>query len=304
MEVGRDEGGYVSEIGAPVPSDWSVVENEAIVADYFDMLSREEAGLPINKAAHRRRLSGLLDDRSDGAIERKRMNISAILEELHRDRIKGYQPLINYQFSLFEAVVQHLARNGLMPGREQASDSESSIPRGLEVLHILERAPKRKRPASSARERVNHPYRLPETERSPAVQDYLHREAMHRDLGLRGERLTLEFEHYRLWKSGAKQLADKVKHVSSEIGDYEGFDIYSYETTGAPRLIEVKTTNHHKSTPFFISRHELEVSRANEDTYHLYRLFRFSKGPGLFVLKGAVDRTCTLDPVQFVGMTS
>ena len=37
-------------------NDWSNLEVELIVADYFSMLSKELSGLTYNKAEHRRRL--------------------------------------------------------------------------------------------------------------------------------------------------------------------------------------------------------------------------------------------------------
>ena len=89
--------------------DWSRSEVEATVADYFDMLQRELSGLDYNKTEHRRRLGVLLDNRSDGAVERKHQNISAILIELGFAYISGYKPLSNYQQLLFEVVSDRLA---------------------------------------------------------------------------------------------------------------------------------------------------------------------------------------------------
>ena len=76
---------------------WSRVEVEAIVADYVAMLTAELRREPYSKTAHRRALAPLLDARSDGAIERKHQNISAVLIELGFPYIFGYKPLGNYQ---------------------------------------------------------------------------------------------------------------------------------------------------------------------------------------------------------------
>lgn len=62
-----------------MPGEWSQAEVEAVVADYFTMLSLELRREPYNKAAHRRDLIQLLNRRSEGALERKHQNISAIL---------------------------------------------------------------------------------------------------------------------------------------------------------------------------------------------------------------------------------
>lgn len=78
-----------------MPSDWSRVEVEAAVADYFAMLRAERSGVSYNKTEHRRALSKLLHRRSDGSIERKHQNISAVLIELGMPYVEGYKPLSN-----------------------------------------------------------------------------------------------------------------------------------------------------------------------------------------------------------------
>jgi hypothetical protein len=58
---------------------WSKFEVEATVVDYFHMLIQELTGQAYNKSTHRKALMHKLDKRSEGAIERKHQNISAIL---------------------------------------------------------------------------------------------------------------------------------------------------------------------------------------------------------------------------------
>lgn len=65
-----------------VSRPWSDEENDLIVADYFEMLADEVYGRPYSKADHRRALLRLLDHRSEGAIEFKHQNISAVLKGL------------------------------------------------------------------------------------------------------------------------------------------------------------------------------------------------------------------------------
>lgn len=57
-----------------VASDWSREEVESVIADYLAMLTLELRHEPYNKAAHRRQLLGLLNERSESAIERKHQN--------------------------------------------------------------------------------------------------------------------------------------------------------------------------------------------------------------------------------------
>ena len=53
-----------------------------MVADYLQMLAMELARQSYSKTARRNALSPKLNGRTDGSIERKHQNISAILLEL------------------------------------------------------------------------------------------------------------------------------------------------------------------------------------------------------------------------------
>jgi hypothetical protein len=117
-------------------------------------------------------------------------------------------------------------------------------------------------------------------------RDYLERVAQNRSLGLAGEEFVVLFEHWRLVELGHHRLADKVEHVSQSKGDGLGYDVLSFESDGAERLIEVKTTTFGRDTPFFVSRGELALSQGAKDQFHLYRLFEFRKAPRLFDLPG------------------
>jgi hypothetical protein len=105
---------------------WSQAEVEATVADYFAMLEAELKGEAYSKAEHRRTLTRLLSDRSDPAIERKHMNISAVLIEFGFPYIDGYKPLGNYQQLLVEVVAERLeGQNDLIA--VAAADAERPV---------------------------------------------------------------------------------------------------------------------------------------------------------------------------------
>ncbi len=61
-----------------MPEDWSPQEIELILADYFRMLEMEVRGVAYVKKAFRERLKPRLRGRSDGSIEFKHQNISAV----------------------------------------------------------------------------------------------------------------------------------------------------------------------------------------------------------------------------------
>ena len=101
--------------------DWSREEVEATIADYFEMLGKELMSVAYSKNEHRHCLASQLNARSDGAIERKHQNISAILIELGFPYIAGYKPLRNYQQLLYEIVSDRLKNS---PGLVEIVESD------------------------------------------------------------------------------------------------------------------------------------------------------------------------------------
>jgi hypothetical protein len=278
-----------------VGEDWSAAEVAAIVADYRAMLRAELAGEGYNKASHRRSLRGLLNGRSDGSVEFKHANISAVLIEMGFPFISGYKQRVNVQELLRKEVETQVAADHALQALAQtfvtAPAEPKSVLRALD--EILVPAPK----AGSAADRT---YSRPVPPRPPRLGiDYLAVEARNASLGLAGETFVLDFEHRSLWESGAKRLAERIEHVSVTRGDGLGYDILSFEPDGRERLIEVKTTGLGMRTPFFASRREVSVSEEMVETYHLYRVFRFRDDAKLFVLSGSLGSNCLLDPILF-----
>ena len=96
----------VKPLEALAGENWRSDEVELIVADYLAMLMQELAGQPYNKTAHRRQLQQQLPGRTDGSIEFKHANISAVMLELGYPYIRGYQPRRNFQRALLVDAVQ------------------------------------------------------------------------------------------------------------------------------------------------------------------------------------------------------
>jgi Protein NO VEIN, C-terminal len=282
-----------------VPGDWSRPEVEATVADYREMLALELRGEPFNKAEHNRNLRRLLDDRSPGSVERKHQNISAILIELGYPYIDGYKPLGNYQDLLYRVVDEQVAGDAvLLALLKRSAEAPVTAPGDAEavedLLAALEDPPEpEERTPYLERERVR--------ERTPAPPrlDYLALEASNSSRGQAGEEWVIRYERARLDRAGRANLADRIEWVSRDEGDFLGFDIRSYEADGTDRLVEVKTTKHGKQMPFYVTRNEVRVSRDRDRAYHLYRLFRFQRGTRLYVLPGALEKSCVLDPMGY-----
>lgn len=271
--------------------DWSPEEIEAIVADYLHMLTLELSGQNYSKTEHRRHLQAKLEGRSNGSVEFKHGNISAVMIDLGFPYIRGYKPRSNYQKQLIEVVTEQVqAKKSLDQAAMAAVQQPAVAPMSNDFSKVKTDAPRREH-------RGREPG-TPSTFRA-IKRDYLEREAANSSLGLAGEEFVVQFEHWRLVELGQKRLADKVQHVSKVQGDGLGYDVLSFETDGAERLIEVKTTTFGKSTPFFVSRGELALSQQAKDQFHLYRLFEFRKEPRMFDLPGRLDTNCVLDPVTY-----
>jgi hypothetical protein len=275
-----------------VAKDWSRAEVEITVADYFAMLEAELRGEPLSKTEHRRALVPLLNGRSEPSIEFKHANISAVLIELGIPYVSGYKPRSNYQRLLAEVVAERVAVNDHLIKVVAADADKAVVPSFDDILEALVAPPSPMESSKKVGEPKTSPYvaGLPR----PAV-NYLEREARNQSLGRAGEEFVFRFEQARLVHEGHDQLASKIQHVSLTRGDGAGYDILSYENTGAERFIEVKTTKYGRDTPFFVSRNELAISQVKLTRYHLYRVFDFREKAKLFMLAGAFSDTCSLE---------
>ena len=272
---------------------WSNIEVELIIADYFNMFNAELKGESYSKAEHRRALLPLLNNRSEGAIEFKHQNISAVLANLGQPYIKGYLPRYNYQHSLEDKVIDYLI---LSPKLEiqfkkfaEKQVVQPEIRTNFEELIV---AP----PVMSFVEEPKASYR-----RNPIKINYLEREQNNRNLGILGEELVFEYEKWNLIRNGKEKLANQIKWISRDEGDGAGFDILSKNFDGKDKFIEVKTTKLSKNTPIFFSKNELDFSISENDRFHLYRLFSFEKDAQMFMLQGSLNQICKSEAISFKG---
>lgn len=309
-----------------VGTDWSGDELDLIVAEYFALLKAQFVGEPVVKA-HRARA---LDDRigrGHKSIEFKHMNISAVLTELGLPYVRGYRPMTNYQQAIFPAVDRYLDAHpdawaigehaSLLPrqargepraggGAETPPSSPGMAARGRAFVDapppptmqtiegpaeirplIVEDAPPPgapRKPRPEGLERLVRKY-------NPAARDH-----RNRLLGRLGEEHVYRHEIDRLAAAGRMDLAKKVEWTSQERGDGAGYDIKSYSAQGDERLIEVKSTRGARSTPFFITRTEHEISRERPDCWRLHRVYDLALDPRLFRLKPPLEMAVTLEP--------
>ena len=264
---------------------------EEAVEAYLEMLSLELAGERFSKRDFNRRLRTRLDDRSQQAVEYKHANISAVLDSAGHPFVDGYKPRGNVQ-----ALLRDVVRERIPPVLNQLTREVSAPQASLtlaDVLSIRVEAPKtdlfarEPRPDYVVSRRDSKPF------------DYVQQEAANQSLGDAGETLIVAYEKARLGQVGKDHLARNVEQVSKTVGDHLGYDIHSYEESGRDRFVEVKTTRYRKRTPFYISAAEIGFSKANSNSYQLYRVFEFRKHPKLFTLPGDVESHVTLRAVNY-----
>lgn len=295
-------------------TDWSADELDAIVADYFAMLALDAAGRPFVKA-HRARALMERTGRSHRSVEFKHMNISAVASELGLPHVRGYRPMANYQAAIFDAIDRHLdhhpevlADDSLLPVAQRWGGSASPLddvregatrphpgfaepasrfdaPGGTQTLTLTEAPP----PGPPRTPRPEGLVRLVR-KFDPAARDH-----RNRALGKLGEERVFHHERARLIAADRPDLARKIEWTSQERGDGAGYDIKSFDLTGADRLIEVKATRGGRTTPFYLTRTEREVSAERPDAWRLYRLHDLSAAPGLFVLPPPLEASVTLE---------
>lgn len=272
---------------------WSNIEVELIVADYFEMLSAELKGETYSKAEHRRYLSPLLNSRSDGSIEFKHQNISAVLIYLGQPYIKGYLPRYNYQKVLEDKVIDYLTGNiNIEDHFRYFADKKIVLPDSqLKFEKLIVEAP-----ALSVVSEPSIGYN-----RNPIKINYLEREQRNQSLGKSGEELVLQFEKWNLNRIGKEKLAEQVRWISKEEGDGAGFDILSKNLNGTDKYIEVKTTKLGKETPFYFSKNELDFSIEHSTDFHLFRLFNFEQEAKMFIKNGNLGTICSSVPISYKG---
>lgn len=270
----------------PTGTDWTTAEIDLIVADYFDMLAMELRGQPFVKAQRNAALQDLTG-RSKGSIEFKHQNISAVLMRLGMPWIIGYKPMPNFQKALVDGVKRHLDAQGMILG---AAEADSMAGLNEEATIFIEPPPEKAAPASEPPAFVQRLVR----KFDPAARD-----ARYRALGRRGEESIFIFEQSRLRGHGRDDLARKVRWVAQEDGDGAGYDIRSFDLSGAERLIEVKTTTGHSTTPFFLSENERAFSEQRPDAFRLMRLYDFARQPKAFELIPPLDSSVILTPANW-----
>ena len=263
--------------------NWADGELDLIVADYFLMLQDEAVGKPYNKAEHNRLLRQHIG-RSEGSIEFKHQNISAVLLKLGGRRITGYLPAANYQKAIIAAIDRYISRHPIALHPERIVNGLAER-QGLFVAMPPPLLPVK--PTKADMERLIRKF-------NPVERDFRNRK-----LGRDGEELVFHHERQRLKQLDRPDLARKVQWISEELGDGAGYDILSFDVHGKERLVEVKTTVGADITPFYITRNELSLAGERPDAFRLCRVFDFSASPRMFELAPPLEDFVHLSPLSY-----
>lgn len=270
------------------PNDWTREECEIAVDAYFDCLAKKMAGRPFNRAQTCRTVAERIG-RTSGSIDFKFQNIDAVLYENGLPRMMdGIAP--NVQQLLRFVVLDPLAKHNSV--FETVPEHGSPI---TNADSIFVESPKASRSNEDDEE-------VKSTSTLARKIDFAKRDANNRHLGQCGEEWVFHLERKRLSDAGRADLASRVDWIANRLGDGVGYDIVSFDETGAELLIEVKTTNAGILTPFFITPNELAVAEREGYGYRLYRVFDFSTSPRVFVLNGPLECQLDLKPQIYTAM--
>ena len=277
---------------------WSDSEIDLILNSYFVMLEHEQTGKVYSKSEHRRELMKSIE-RTKKAIEFKHMNISAVIDALGLPYINGYTPLGNFQKKLLKAVETHLkeqpelyklliGESGTLPTYDVESILEEAVVFDEEPPPRVELEQGVSKDPESISRRFEHP---------------AERDARNRSLGKAGELLVYEYERSRLKTIGREDLSASVRWVARDDGDGCGYDILSFSGKGDKAeqelWLEVKTTNGSATTPFYITRNELHVSKQRPDVFRIFRLYDFRKRVRAYRLAPPLEEHLSLTPTIF-----
>jgi hypothetical protein len=267
---------------AKIGTHWQDDELDAIVADYFTMLSADLSGEPYVKSQHSAALMAQIG-RTHRSVEFKHQNISAVLDELGMPWIPGYKPKRNYQNAIFGAIDRYLTNH----------------PAILEPVPVF---PPPLAPSAAAIF-VPSPVLTPADEAMPEPLrrlvrkfDPVERDHRNRSLGKAGEEFVVEIERRRLAGANRMDLARKVRWIAAEDGDGAGYDVLSFDPAGQERLLEIKTTNGSARTPFFLTRNERQLATERPADWCIYRVHLFAKEPRIFTIAPPLENAVNLRP--------
>ena len=263
------------------------------VREYFTMLQAELGGRRWWSGSRQNALFQRLAPEERERVDLKQRQISAILIGHGLPYLGRSRPLPEFEAELADAVAAYLYNHPrvLALMERDVFRAPDGVPEVTDVEEVVASAP--------AGDELPHLESTLDRSRLLAGVDFLAREQRNHALATAGQRFVLAFEEARLRAHGRTAYADAVEHVKADDGDGPGYAIHSYGLDGSDRLIEVKTTRYGRETPFYVTAHEVAMSRRHGNRFWVYRVFAFREAPRLYMLHGALDRVVTLEPTEY-----
>lgn len=283
---------HTGEILAPTPPMYP-----AIVADYFEMLTIELGSGMYSKADHRNRMAKELGLKDPDLVDVAFQQVSAVLLALGMPVVDGFRPLGGYTGALADAIYAHLENNPTLLGQLWigADASKVNVPVELDDSRMVLMPT----PLAGDHDPADAPAFHP---REALDVDFRARESRDEALVTAGQRFVLAYERSRLRETGYKDLVGKIEWVAADRGDALGFHVRSFDESGQPRFIIVKTTNFGARLPFTLRRTESAIGLEHGANACMYRVFSFSRGAKLFVLPGPFDAKLHTLPLDCCAM--
>jgi hypothetical protein len=283
---------HTGDILAPTPPMYP-----AIVTDYFEMLTIELASGMYSKADHRNRMAKELGLKDPDLVDVAFQQVSAVLLALGMPVVDGFRPLGGYTGALADAVYAHLENNAALLDKLwiRADATKVNVPVELDDSRMVLMPT----PLAGDHDPADAPLFHP---REPLEVDFRGRESRDEALVTAGQRFVLAYERSRLRETGFKDLVSKIEWVAADRGDALGFHVRSFDESGQPRFIIVKTTNFGARLPFTLRRTEFSVGLEHGAKACVYRVFSFSRGARLFVLPGPFDAKLHTLPLDYCAM--
>jgi hypothetical protein len=241
---------------------------------------RIKHGGPTGNASSFFDIEGLTSSRTDGiSVSRRRAKLFPKGIEYHA--FISPKRLPEYFFNRGSIHAGTYVGNGDYSGKCRRSSTAASESFASEIaiddVLVLRGPTATKRPISreygkrfiTAIERGQFP-QTKGAKRKITPEEFLELKRIMAENGLLGEQHVVNAERQRLRRAHLPLLAAKVNWISQEsVG--EGYDIISYETDGAERFIEVKSSVGHQST-FDMSDNEWRTACRLGESYYICRV--------------------------------
>ncbi len=120
-----------------------------------------------------------------------------------------------------------------------------------------------------------------------------------KETGDKGEEIAMAIEIEFLESVNRKDLADKVRHVSVEVGDGLGYDVLSFWENGKEKYIEVKSTTVSINSPFNLSKNELGFLQEHHEDAFIYRILISDEAPEFVAYASYEVLEGKITPVSF-----